>query len=171
MCAWLAFHVCFCEPNRKGRPEAACCIDREREFFFFAPYYQDTKSSYETRQISLRTLWWKCLGIRGRYFGEEVRGLTISNDGSVSGGLCRLSAGHPKTLLPAPRQCTTSGGSVLGCKIRRAPALGKETTRHALRLFRRLVRRSAPAPGRDRLHARLSYGNHCNRSPGQRRHR
>ena len=37
--------------------------------FFFAPYYQDTKSSPKNRQNSLRVLWWKWCGMRGHYFG------------------------------------------------------------------------------------------------------
>jgi hypothetical protein len=45
--------------------------------YFFTPYYQDTKFSTKTGQISLRVLWWKWFGMWGHYFGSEVRLLTV----------------------------------------------------------------------------------------------
>jgi hypothetical protein len=67
----------FPSGNGKGRSgERPCsgCLSGENSFF--APYYQDTKSSLKTGQISLRVLWWKWCGMRGHYFGFEARLLT-----------------------------------------------------------------------------------------------
>jgi hypothetical protein len=54
-CVGARHGLALSSPKQKGRLKAAFFrFDPEGEISFFAPYYQDTKSSIKTGQISLR---------------------------------------------------------------------------------------------------------------------
>jgi hypothetical protein len=90
----------FPSGNGKGRSgERPCsgCLSGENSFF--APYYQDTKSSLKTGQISWRVLWWKWRGMRGHYFGFGARLLTNFPHFGVLGSGPAIRVGGRRVLL------------------------------------------------------------------------
>jgi len=63
------------EIEKAAREGGLLCLNCWGIFLLY-PYYQDTKSSLKTGQISLRLLWWKWRGMWGHYFGFGARLLT-----------------------------------------------------------------------------------------------
>ena len=63
-------------PNEKAPHMRGRRLRSFEEISFFAPYYQDTKSSYKSGQISSRVLWWKTRGMLDNTFVPCAESLT-----------------------------------------------------------------------------------------------
>jgi hypothetical protein len=69
--------ACHPSPPEKEKAALGGLLSFDLEgIFLLTPYYQDTKSSTKTGQISLRLLWWKSRGIMRHYLGFLHRLLT-----------------------------------------------------------------------------------------------